>query len=87
MKHFFCLLHMILNMERILKEILCHLQRINPPEKAEEVWMDSLEVRNLFKIHRSTLYRWKNDKFLTSTRVGRKDMYLKSDIENLLRGK
>jgi hypothetical protein len=86
MKQFLRLIHIVINIEKTLSGILSQMERINPPEKEEEIWMDSFEVRSLFKIHRSTLYRWKTEKWLRARRVGRKDMYLKSDIENLLRG-
>jgi len=86
MSPFLRLIHIIVNIEKILNEVLCHIERINLPEKEKEIWMDSYQVRDLFKIHRSTLYRWKTEKFVRPRRVGRKDMYLKSDIEKLLRG-
>ncbi len=68
----------LLKIVAILKEQAC--------PTPQEVWLDSVDVRNQYKISRSTLYRWKRDKVLTpASAIGKKDMYKRSDIEKLLR--
>lgn len=68
-----------------LELILIHLTQIDD-EKEEDVWMDAYEVMQLFNIHRSTLYRWKIEKILQPRKLGKKDLYLKSEIEKAIRG-
>lgn len=85
MRPFLRLIRTIMNIESILNEVLRNLERINPPEKEEEVWMDSFEVMNRYKISRSTLYRWKTQLILVPSRIGKRDLYLKADIEEILK--
>lgn len=81
MMHFFKLVDIILNIENLLRQILEALHNIESKNVSDEkAWMDSYEVRSYFNIHRSTLYRWKKEKILCPSRIGRKDMYLRTDV-------
>lgn len=48
--------------------------------------MTSFQVRELFDISKSTLYRWSNvDNILPKLKVGRRVYFKRDDIENLLK--
>jgi predicted DNA-binding transcriptional regulator AlpA len=48
--------------------------------------MTSIQVRELFDISKSTLYRWSNvDNILPKLKVGRRVYFKRDDIENLLK--
>lgn len=86
MRSFLRLIYMIRNIEQLLGKILRALEQLQPVVMEEEVWMDSCEVRDFFKIHRSTLYRWRTEALVIPKKVGKKNMYRKSDIVRLLEG-
>lgn len=77
--------HILLNIERLLQDIKAILQQDVTHLAQQEVWLDSFEVMAQYKISRSTLYRWKRDAVLKPSSLGKKDMFLKSDIERVLR--
>lgn len=84
MRSLFSLIRILISIEKILKAMLNHMERINLPEEEKEVWMDSYEVMQTYKISRSTLYRWKTSAVLVPSKIGKRDMYLKSDLEEIL---
>ncbi|QEK50941.1 helix-turn-helix domain-containing protein [Pedobacter aquae] len=83
MTKFFKLINILLNVETLLQQILTTLNKQQELEQEEE-WMDAYEVRDFFKIHRSTLYRWQCEKIIEPSRMGRKNMYRKSHIQRIL---
>ncbi|WP_081659186.1 helix-turn-helix domain-containing protein [Pedobacter glucosidilyticus] len=86
MMHFLRFFAIILNIQTVLNQILETLQQLEPKAQTnEKVWMDAYEVKSYFNIHRSTLYRWKREKILCPAKVGRKDMYLRSEVEKVIK--
>lgn len=81
----FKILEVLTNINKKLELILIHLTQIDA-EKEDE-WLDSYEVMRLFNIHRSTLYRLKIEKILQPRKLGKKDLYLKSEIEKAIRSR
>lgn len=82
----FKILEVLTNINKKLELILIHLTQIDT-EKEEDEWLDSYEVMRLFNIHRSTLYRLKIEKILQPRKLGKKDLYLKSEIEKAIRSR
>ena len=68
----------------VLTEIRDTLQQPPSGDKEDE-WLDSYDLMQQFKISRSTLYRWKKNKVLVASCLGRKDMFRKSLIEKSLK--
>ncbi|HCN84247.1 MAG TPA: hypothetical protein DIT07_11610 [Sphingobacteriaceae bacterium] len=59
-------------------------ERRNPgPVIQQEAWLDSCDIRNIYKISKSTLYRLKKAKILNPSSLGGKDMYCRSEIEKI----
>lgn len=51
----------------------------------KEEWLDSADVMQVFPISRSTLTRWKKRGWVKPQRIGKRDFYLRRDIESLFR--
>jgi hypothetical protein len=67
---------------QVLLEILIFLKAQPIHQVQEEEWLDNMEVMRLYRISRSTLYRWKIKKLLIPRRVGNRDIYLRRDLEH-----
>lgn len=68
---------------KVLLEILIALKSQSLREVQQEEWLDSFEVMRVYKISRSTLYRWKCKELLKPNRIGNRDIYLRRDLEHL----
>ena len=50
----------------------------------KERYMLTKEVMNLLKVTKTTLWRWKNEKYLIPVKVGCQNLYKQSDVERIL---
>lgn len=67
-----------------LRKVFNELQDEREAQKqAENTYLSPGEVCKLFRISKSTLWRWKRDKYLSPVKVGNKKLYLKSDVEKV----
>ena len=70
---------------QLLIEILTVLKAQPVHQVQQEEWLDSMEVTRLYRISRSTLYRWKCKSILKPQRMGNRDIYLRRDLEHFLK--
>ncbi|WP_276360187.1 hypothetical protein [Daejeonella sp. H1SJ63] len=47
-------------------------------------WLDSCDIKQMFHISKSTLYRLKKDRILIPETLGRKDLYDTEDVQKVL---
>lgn len=47
-------------------------------------WLDSCDIKQMFHISKSTLYRLKKDEILIPGVLGKKDLYDREDVERAL---
>jgi len=47
-------------------------------------WLDSCDMKEMFHISKSTLYRLKKDEILKPESLGKKDLYNRDDVEQVL---
>ena len=52
-------------------------------EEPVETYLSEKEVREILQTSHSTLYRWNLTKYLTYSKVGRKNVFKKSEVEVL----
>lgn len=50
----------------------------------KERYMLTKEVVNRLKVTKTTLWRWKNEKYLIPVKVGSQNLYKQSDVERIL---
>lgn len=60
------------------KELECHLRKINSEE-----YITSKEVEKILNVSNVSLWRWNSIGYLCHTKIGNKNMYLKSDVNEL----
>lgn len=65
--------------KRIQRSLDILLERGGPKK-----WLDSYDVKEMFHISKSTLYRLKKDKILKPEMLGRKELYKRSDVEKAI---
>lgn len=69
----------------IVNKVLSSLpQPLLPPASEAEPFLSSNEVLRLLKIGRTTLWRWNKEGLINPFKVGKKLMYRKSELDNLL---
>ena len=61
------------------KELEQHIKEVNA-----EVYLSSKEVEKMLKISSVSLWRWDEIGYLCHTKIGKRNMYLKSDVTSLL---
>jgi len=61
------------------KELEQHIKDVNTVE-----YLSSKEVENMLKVSSPSLWRWHNVGYLCHTKIGKRNMYLKSDVTSLL---
>ncbi|MCF8451736.1 MAG: helix-turn-helix domain-containing protein [Pedobacter sp.] len=47
-------------------------------------WLDSCDMKEMFHISKSTLYRLKKDEILIPVKLGKKDLYKRVDVEKAM---
>lgn len=65
------------------KRVACQQERGGETELSEDL-VDAVDVQELFRITKSTYYRWVKKGILTPIRMNRKDFYRKSELQELL---
>ena len=63
-----------------IQQALDMLLNRNEPKK----WLDSCDIKQMFHISKSTLYRLKKNEILIPRPLGRKDVYDREDVERVL---
>ena len=77
-------------MERMAEKIdgierFIHVQQSHSTPNTDEVWLDKDTVCAYLKISRRTLQRYRSDKTISYSMVGKKSYYALSEIRRLLR--
>jgi len=73
----------LIELERAQKRIQHSLDMLlerGGPKK----WLDSCDVKEMFHISKSTLYRLKKEKILKPVSLGKKDLYKRADVEDTI---
>lgn len=65
--------------KRIQRSLDMLLERDGPKK-----WLDSCDVKEMFHISKSTLYRLKKEKILKPVSLGKKDLYRRADVEDTI---
>ncbi len=65
--------------KRIQRSLDMLLERVGPKK-----WLDSYDVKEMFHISKSTLYRLKKEKILLPVMLGRKELYRRTDVEKAI---
>jgi len=65
--------------KRIQRALDMLLERGGPKK-----WLDSCDMKEMFHISKSTLYRLKKDEILKPESLGKKDLYNRDDVEQVL---
>lgn len=67
-----------------LRELINEMvdRRMQPKE---EEYLSSVQVKNMFGVSQSTLWRWANEGYLPKSKFGRTNFYKKSDIDKCLK--
>lgn len=65
--------------KRIQRALDMLLERGGPKK-----WLDSCDMKEMFHISKSTLYRLKKEEILKPGSLGKKDLYKRSDVEHAL---
>jgi DNA-binding transcriptional regulator PaaX len=79
----------------LIERILTVLQKIQSiAEKgietsitSNEEWLDAVDMKEKVHISRTTLYRWKKEGYLATKRLGKKEYYLLSQVQDNLKNK
>ena len=77
------ILQKLIELERAQKRIQRSLDMLlerSGPKK----WLDSYDVKEMFHISKSTLYRLKKEKILLPVMLGRKELYRRTDVEKAI---
>ncbi|MBU0695428.1 MAG: helix-turn-helix domain-containing protein [Bacteroidetes bacterium] len=67
----------------LLVEMLAFKKQQSVQQNYQEEWLDSYEVMRLYRISRSTLYRWKQRELLHPNKIGNRDIFLRREVERL----
>lgn len=65
--------------KRIQRSLDMLLERGGPKK-----WLDSCDVKEMFHISKSTLYRLKKEKILRPVSLGKKDLYKRAELEDTI---
>lgn len=72
------------NCGRTLCRPVACAQGVEEETKLSDDLVDAVDVQELFRITKSTYYRWVKKGILTPIRMNRKDFYRKSELQELL---
>ena len=73
------------DLRSILGEILCDaISSLQEKQIEEERYLTAQEVTDLLHIDRSTLWRWKKCEYIIPIKVGKKNLYRKTDVESIM---
>jgi predicted DNA-binding transcriptional regulator AlpA len=56
-------------------------------DQTTETYLTEEEVKQLLGVSHSTLWRWQKQEYLSPVKIGRKNRYMKSEIEALINQK
>ncbi|MDP3467059.1 MAG: helix-turn-helix domain-containing protein [Daejeonella sp.] len=65
--------------KRIQRALDALLERGGPKK-----WLDTCDMKEMFHISKSTLYRLKKDEILIPVKLGKKDLYKRVDVEKAM---
>lgn len=65
--------------KRIQHSLDMLLERSGPKK-----WLDSCDMKEMFHISKSTLYRLKKDEIIIPVKLGKKDLYKRVDVEKAM---
>jgi hypothetical protein len=72
----------------VLKDISAHLMKTNALDASDhDELLDNSDAKQMLKVTDSTLYRWRKQHLIEARRIGKKDYYLKSDLERILKNR
>lgn len=69
----------------LLADILSSIKAQSLKSYHQKEWLESHEVLSTFQISRSTLFRWKREGTIKPRRLGKRDFYLRRDLERLFK--
>ncbi|MBE9601869.1 helix-turn-helix domain-containing protein [Pedobacter sp. MC2016-24] len=82
------ILNILQEILRVQLEISADLKILLPVRNQEEdLLLDNSDAKRMLKVGDSTLYRWRKLQLIESRRIGKKDYYLKVDLERMLHDK
>jgi len=82
------ILNILQEILRVQLEISADLKILLPVRNQEEdLLLDNSDAKRMLKVGDSTLYRWRKQQLIETRRIGKKDYYLKVDLERMLHDK
>ena len=75
----------------VIREVVCEC--LDNSQQQEEIASEGEQLitaskaMKLLKCNRSTLWRWNRDKYLCTVKVGKKNFYKQTDIQNIINSK